>query len=124
MTEAEKIQALVRQRLDQATEAVSAAELNLANGFERSAVNRAYYAMFYAVLALLAASQTETSRHSAAIAQFDQAYVKPALLRKEFSRWLHEAFPHRQAADYGTEVALTRDEIEQRYRQFVALTEF
>ena len=112
MTEAEKIQALVRQRLDQATEAVSAAELNLANGFERSAVNRAYYAMFYAVLALLAASQTETSRHSAAIAQFDQAYVKPALLRKEFSRWLHEAFLHRQAADYGTEVALTRDEIE------------
>ena len=112
MTETEKIQALVRHRLDQATEALSAAELNLANRLERSAVNRAYYAMFYAVLALLAASQTETSRHSAAIAQFDQAYVKPAVFRKEFSRWLHAAFLHRQAVDYGAEVALTRDEID------------
>jgi uncharacterized protein (UPF0332 family) len=80
---------------------VAAAELNLANGLQRSAVNRAYYAMFYAVLALLAARRTETSRHSGVIAQFDQMYVKPELLRKEFSRWLHEAFLHRQAADYG-----------------------
>ena len=52
MTEQEKIEALVRHRLEQATEAVSAAELNLANGLQRSTVNRAYYAMFYAVLAL------------------------------------------------------------------------
>lgn len=37
--------------------------------------------MFYAVLALLAARQTETSRHSGAIAQFDELYVKPALLQ-------------------------------------------
>jgi hypothetical protein len=49
VTEAEKIRALVRYRLEQATEALAAAELNLANGLARSAVNRAYYAMFYAV---------------------------------------------------------------------------
>ena len=123
MTEAEKLLALVRYRLEQATEALVAAELNLANGLERSAVNRAYYAMFYAVLALLAARRTETSRHSGAIAQFDQAYVKPALFRKEFSRWLHEAFLHRQAADYGAELALARDEIDSllsNAREFVA----
>jgi len=112
VTEAEKIQALIRYRLEQAAEAVAAAELNLANGLQRSAVNRAYYAMFYAVLALLAARQTETSRHSGAIAQFDQLYVKPALLRKEFSRWLHDAFLHRQSVDYGAEVTLARDEID------------
>lgn len=112
MTEAEKIQALVRYRLEQAQEAMAAAELNLANDLQRSAVNRAYYTMFYSVLALLAARQTETSRHSGAIAQFDQLYVKPALLRKEWSRWLHEAFLHRQTVDYGAEVTLSRDEID------------
>jgi uncharacterized protein (UPF0332 family) len=112
VTEAEKIQALVRYRLEQAAEALAAAELNLANALERSAVNRGYYAMFYAVLALLAARQTETSRHSGAIAQFDRVYVKPALLRKEFSRWLHEAFLRRQSVDYGAEGNLSRDEID------------
>ena len=75
-------------------------------------MNRAYYAMFYAVLALLAARQAETSRHSDAIAQFDQLYVKPALLPKEFSRWLHDAFLNRQSVDYGAEVSLSGDEID------------
>lgn len=92
-------------------------------GLQRSAVNRGYYAMFYAVLALLAARQTETARHSGAIAQFDQAYVKPALFRREFSRWLHEAFLHRQAVDYGAELALSHDEIDRllaNAREFLA----
>jgi uncharacterized protein (UPF0332 family) len=112
VTEAEKIAALIRYRLAQAKEALDAAALNLANGLHHSAVNRAYYAMFYAVLALLAARQAETSRHSGAIAQFDQLYVKPTLLPKEFSRWLHDAFLHRQAADYGVELSVSRDEID------------
>lgn len=123
MTEAEKIAALIQYRLTQAKEALDAAELNLANGLHRSAINRAYYAMFYAVLALLAVRQAETSRHSGAIAQFDQLYVKPALLPRDFSRWLHDAFLHRQASDYGVELSVSRDEIDTllvRARDFLA----
>ena len=84
MTDAEKVDALVRYRLEQADEALAAARLNLTTGLQRSAVNRAYYAMFYGVLALLATRQSETSRHSGAISQFDQLYVKPALLPSAF----------------------------------------
>ena len=80
MTNAEKVDALVRYRLEQADEALAAARLNLTSGLQRSAVNRVYYAMFYGVLALLATRQSETSMHSGAISQFDQLYVKPALL--------------------------------------------
>lgn len=112
MTDAEKINALIQYRLAQADEALAAAQLNPANSLHRSAVNRGYYAMFYAVLALLAARQSETSRHSGAIAQFDQLYVKAALLPKDFSRWLHEAFLNRQAADYGSELQLSAEEID------------
>ncbi len=112
MTDAEKIDALVRYRLEQAEEALKAARLNLTNGLQRSAVNRAYYVMFYGVLALLAARQSETSKHSGAISQFDLLFVKPALLPQHFSRWLHAAFVNRQAADYGAELMVTREEIE------------
>jgi uncharacterized protein (UPF0332 family) len=123
VTEAEKIDALIRYRLEQAAEALTAAELSLANDLHRSAVNRGYYAMFYAVLALLATRQAETSRHSSAISQFDRWYVKPALVPKELSRWLHDAFLNRQAADYGSELALSREEIQDllsHAREFVA----
>ncbi|PYR21109.1 MAG: hypothetical protein DMF94_09255 [Acidobacteria bacterium] len=68
--------------------------------------------MFYGVLALLATRQSETSRHSGAITQFDQLYVKPALLPRDFSRWLHDAFLNRQAADYGSELNLSREDID------------
>ena len=68
--------------------------------------------MFYGVLALLASRQAETSKHSGAISQFDQLYVKPALLPKDFSRWLHDAFLKRQAADYGADLTLSREDID------------
>lgn len=112
MTDTEKIAALIRYRLEQADEAFAAAELNLANGLERSAINRAYYAMFYAVLALLAEGAIETSRHSGVVAKFDLLYVKPGVFRTDMSRSLHRAFLHRQAADYGTEATLTRSDVE------------
>jgi uncharacterized protein (UPF0332 family) len=108
----EKIDALIRYRLEQAEEALAAARLNLANGLQRSAINRAYYAMFYAVLALLAARQSETSRHSSAISLFDQLFIKPEVLPRDFSRWLHDAFLNRQAADYGSELKLSREDID------------
>lgn len=123
MTDAEKIAALIRYRLEQADEALAAATLNLTNGLERSAINRAYYAMFYAVLALLAERTVETSRHSGAVAQFDLLYVKPQVFPADLSRSLHRAFLHRQAADYGAEPTLTRSEIESltsEARAFVA----
>ena len=72
-------------------------------GDEVMKVFRAYYAMFYAVLSLLAIEKKETSRRSAAMALFDQLFVKPGTISKELSSWLHEAFALRQQVDYGTE---------------------
>ena len=64
----ENIQALVTYRLEQADESLEAARALLDKKLIRPSVNRAYYAMFYAVLALLARGKKETSKHSGAIA--------------------------------------------------------
>lgn len=83
---------------------------------------RAYYPMFYAVLALLAMRRAETSRHSSAISLFDREFVKPGTLPKEFSRWLHAPFSERQDADCGTDFGKTiedRSESLRRARDFV-----
>ena len=57
----DNIQALVTYRLEQANESLEAARILLDKNLIRPSVNRAYYAMFYAVLALLA---SEDSAHS------------------------------------------------------------
>lgn len=122
MTESERIRAVVAYRLEQAAEALRSADLNLEEKLIRSAVNRAYYAMFYAVLALLATRKVERSKHSGAISLFDREFVKPGTLPKDFSRWLHEAFSERQDADYATEFQRTiaeAEELNKHARQFL-----
>ncbi len=76
-------------------------------------VNRAYYQMFYAVPALLAARHSETSRHSGAISQFGSAVRQACAAPRDLSRWLHDAFLNRQAADYGSELTLSREDIDE-----------
>lgn len=117
MTEAEKRRALAAYRMAQADEALRSADVTLAGGMVRSAINRAYYAMFYAVLALLATRDAETSRHSGAISLFDREFVRAGTLPQDFSRWLHEAFSDRQAADYGTDFGRTDQDAAESVRR-------
>jgi uncharacterized protein (UPF0332 family) len=77
----------------------------------RSVVNRLYYAMFYAVLALLQEKELGTSKHSGAIALFDREYVKTGLFPKEMSKALHRAFELRQKSDYMEEAEVAAEDV-------------
>lgn len=119
----EEIKALVTYRLEQADESLDSAQLLLDHGKYRPSLNRSYYAMFYAVLGLLAISQHQTSKHSGAISLFNREFVKKGIFDKEFSRWLQEAFDLRQEADYRELVTVSVDtaqEILEHARTFVA----
>ncbi len=94
----ENLKALVGYRLEQATESLESAELLYKHQKYRSAVSRAYYAMFYAVLSLLAIHSTTTSKHSGVISRFDRDFVKAGYFDKTLSKWLHDAFDLRQRA--------------------------
>ena len=71
-------------------------------GSPRSVVNRAYYAMFYAVLSLFIKTSTpaKTSKHSTVIGIFDTEFIKAGRLPRDLSRKLHSAFDDRQEFDY------------------------
>jgi uncharacterized protein (UPF0332 family) len=94
------IQSLVQYRMEQAEEALEAARLLLKANLCRQAAGRAYYAMFYAVTALLALRRLGTSKHSGALALFDKEFVKKGIFGQDHSRSLHELFDLRQRADY------------------------
>jgi uncharacterized protein (UPF0332 family) len=104
----EQLEALLRFRMAQAHESLREAEILLGESALRGAVNRAYYAMFYALLALLATKQLGTSKHSGAISLFDRAFVKAGLFPRALSRTLHLAFDRRQQYDYGEMAPLNR----------------
>jgi len=97
----EELNELVQYRLQEADEAVGDARYLLEGGRSlRGVVNRAYYAMFYAVLALLQVSGNVPSKHSGVLALFDRDFVLKGVFQKEHSKCLHRAFDLRQSVDY------------------------
>ena len=61
----------IRLRLEQARETLKEADALREHELWRGVINRSYYAMFYAVLALGVNKQIVLSEHSQAIAFFD-----------------------------------------------------
>jgi uncharacterized protein len=110
MTENRK--ALIEYRLTQARDSIREADVLDQSGMSRrSVMNRLYYAMFYAVLALLQEKEMGTSKHSGAIALFDREFVKTGTFPKEMSKALHWAFELRQKGDYMEETEVTADDV-------------
>ncbi len=97
----EQLRTLITYRMEQAYETLKEAEILFGEKALRGTVNRAYYAMFYALLALLASERMGTSKHSGAISLFDREFVKSGKFSKELSKSLHLAFDRRQDGDYG-----------------------
>ena len=96
----EEIWVLVDYRLRQADEALESAIADREANRLGSAVNRAYYAMFYAALALLASRQTGTSKHAAVIARVSQLFIKDGPMPVRLGRIFNQAFDLRQKSDY------------------------
>lgn len=103
---------LIEYRLNQARDSIREADVLDQSGMSRrSVMNRLYYAMFYAVLALLQEKEMGTSKHSGAIALFDREYVKTGLFPKEMSKALHRAFELRQKGDYMEESEVAAEDV-------------
>lgn len=93
--------ALIRLRLERARETLQDAHILYEQGSTpASVVNRAYYAMFYAALALLVTVDRSSAKHSGVIALFDREFVRKNIVSKELGKMLHHAFESRQEGDY------------------------
>jgi len=117
MTKADKIRVLVAYRMEQASDALQAARTLIDAGLPRDAVNRAYYAMFYAVLALLITRGLGPSSHSGSLTLFSREFVKTGLLSPEMAKLAQRAFDQRLEADYAEMVAFSTEDVEDTLAQ-------
>lgn len=104
---------LFTYRFVQAEETLAEAERMLQEGFSaRSIVNRAYYAVFYGLLALFIHTGIEhkTSKHSGIISIFDREFILAGRIDRRFSKIVHLLFEKRQKADYKELVQLSEED--------------
>lgn len=86
-----------------AQQAIETGKLVMGHEDYITAVNRAYYATFYAANALLATKGLERSKHSGVIAAFRQHFVKTGLIEPEYSDTYGQSMDERHNADYDLE---------------------
>jgi uncharacterized protein (UPF0332 family) len=119
--------ALIQHRMERARDTLrDAHNLKKADSSAASIVNRAYYAMFYAALALLASVNQETSKHTGVLALFNEKFIKTKILPVEMGKMLRKAFDVRQMSDYEDNFNIGMEEAEQILKfaeEFVKTTE-
>lgn len=94
----------------------------LEKGFCTGAVNRFYYAAFYAARALLATKELDSSKHRGVIALFHEHFVRTDLVNSEIAKTLSRSFEQRQDFDYEDFISATTEDAEsvrERVKQFM-----
>jgi len=100
MNRPETLAEIVRYWLDKAEESLLSAQDELSAGRLPFAVNRIYYACFYAVSAALLAEDLKFKKHSGARASFHQHLVKTGRVSQDLGKLYDELFEARQRGDY------------------------
>ena len=91
---------LSKHRLERANKTYAEAYENLENTRYLVANNRAYYAIFYAMRAILALDGVDYKKHSGVIAHFRENYIKTKHLDKKLSDIVRNASIIRNKSDY------------------------
>lgn len=92
--------ALITYRMERAAESLEAARLMRDNGMLTSAMNRIYYAMFYAVQAVLITKDASFSKHGQVKGYFNKEFVHKCLFSVQMGKIYNKAFEYRQKFDY------------------------
>lgn len=91
---------IVRYRMQNALDTIDEVRVHKAHGFYNTAVNRIYYACYYAASALLIAHGIEVKSHDGVRLKIGQHFVLGGILTPEQGRFYSRAFSKRSTGDY------------------------
>ena len=120
MTPAQFKGEIITYWVEKAKEALASARAEFTARRFTFAMNRAYYACFYAVSALLLKQDKRFSKHSGVRAALHEHVVKSGLIGKEFGKIYDRLFESRQEGDYIELIQFEKDQVEQAIQEATA----
>ncbi|HPR33469.1 MAG TPA: HEPN domain-containing protein [Prolixibacteraceae bacterium] len=90
----------IEYRITRSKETIEEVRVHIENRFWNTAINRMYYACFYAVSALLAKDKIEVSSHTGVRQKFGEYYVKTGKINRDLARHFTELSEKRHKGDY------------------------
>ncbi|MDE5869607.1 MAG: HEPN domain-containing protein [Muribaculaceae bacterium] len=91
---------LINYRLQRAQETLDEADYNAKGEYYNAAVNRLYYACYYAASALMVANHLEASSHKGIKSMLGLKFIKTGRLDLRYGRIYQQLFENRQSGDY------------------------
>lgn len=104
-------------RIERSKDCLREAKLLLDNGEYRGAANRAYYAAFHALRAVLALDDFDSKKHSGVISKFRETYIKTGMFTPEMSDTISSLFRIRSASDYDDFYIASKADVETQYQR-------
>lgn len=91
---------IVRCRMENAENTLAEVAVHRENGFYNTAVNRLYYACYYAATAILVANGIEVKSHDGVRMNLGKHIVQTGILSLELGRYFSRLFSKRSTGDY------------------------
>ena len=102
--------ALSAVRLEHARECLLSSRNLLLAGDFRGASNRAYYAVFHGMRAVLALDGVDMKHHSGIITEFRKRYIKTGIFERRLSEIIQIQSESRTSSDYDDFFVISREE--------------
>ena len=81
----------------------------------KGTANRAYYAAFHSLRAIIILDDFDSKKHSGIIAKFRENYLKTEIFNKEISEYVSSLFRVRTASDYDDFFIVSKQDAEEQY---------
>ncbi len=103
-------------RLEQAKENLEEAELLYNANKYKGANNRAYYAIFHAIKAVLALEPIDFKRHKDVIGYFNKNYVATEIFPRKIGSKIADASTVREDSDYDDEYVIKPEDTQEQIK--------
>ena len=89
----------------------------------KGAANRAYYAAFHSLRAVLILDEFDSKKHSGIIAKFGEKYLKTEIFDKKISEYITSLFRIRTASDYDDFYIISKEEAKSQFEKAKVIVE-
>ena len=94
------VKELAKYRLEKANSELTSTDVLMEKQLYDQTLNRAYYAIFHAIRAVLAMDLFDSKKHSGVIAEFNKRYIKTGIFEMKYGRIVKTAEMLRSESDY------------------------
>lgn len=102
---------LAKYRIAKARETLNEVQIHIKNQLWNTAINRLYYASYYAVTALLINRRVKATTHTGVRQMFGLHFIKTGVIEKDLGKYYSEVFDMRQSGDYEDYIDFAEEDV-------------